>query len=88
MAKSVHERYRATLPTVAVLEPTFAPGMLALLFRPKSNKLFVRSTGPYLVLGVKGSTVVLQNLATGITMEKHKSNMKEMKWHNTLDGSG
>ena len=76
------------MPAVAVPEPTFAPGMLALLFRPKSNKLFVCSTGPYLVLGVKGSTVVLQNLATGITMEEHKSNEKEMKWHEPLDGSG
>ena len=88
MAKGVHERYRVVLPAVSVPEPTFAPGMLALLFRQKSNKLLVCSTGPYLVLGVKGSTVILQNLATGITMEEHKSNMKEMKWHDTLDGSG
>ena len=88
MAKGVHEHYRVTLPAVSVPEPTFAPGILALLFRPKSNKLFVRSTGPYLVLGVKGSTVILQSLAMGITMEEHKSNVKEMKWHNTLDGSG
>ena len=65
-------------------QPELSPGGLALLFRPRSNKLFVRSSGPYLILGTSGSTITLQNLATGITLEEHVSNVRPLRWHDTM----
>ena len=59
VATRVLEKYREALPEPTTAEPVFKPGTLALLYRPHSSKLFVRSTGPYLVLSSKGSTVVL-----------------------------
>ena len=83
-ARKSHERYRASVPPVTATPPALAPGGLALLFRPRSNKLFVRSSGPYLILSLAKSTVTLQNLATGITLEEHVSNVRPLRWHDTM----
>ena len=58
-ARKTHEKYRASLPQTGSQPSTLALGGLAVLFRPRGNKLLVASTGPYLVIALNGSEVTL-----------------------------
>ena len=84
VARKYHEHYQATVLSVMAKQSELSPGGFALLFQPRSNKLFVCCSEPYLILGTSGSTMTLQYLATGITLEEHISSVRPLHWHDTV----
>ena len=83
-ATAAHAKYRAKLQPCSEPKPDIRPGSLVLLYRPRTHKLFVRSTGPYLVIALRGSEATLQNLATGATLCEHVSNVRMLHWSDSL----
>ena len=59
VARKMHEDYRAKLLQSGVSPPALALGGLAVLYRPRASKLVVASSGPYLIIELKGSEVTL-----------------------------
>ena len=56
--------------------PTLAVGSFVMLLRPRTRKLQVPNTGPYLITAVREHTYVLRNLATNGELVEAKSNVR------------
>ena len=57
-----------------------------MILRPRTRKLQVANTGPYLVLEVRKHTYVLRNLTTNCSLIEHKSNVHPMHLPSTTHG--
>jgi hypothetical protein len=61
---------------------TVSVGKLAMVIRPRANKLLTRNSGPYLVVSIGEHTVTLQNLANGSIFVEHRSNVAPLMMFN------
>ena len=77
-------RYRAALArraaaaAASTTAATPAIGSLVFLLRPRATKLICSNSGPYLLVALRNTTAVLRNLATGVLLEEHVSNIRPL----------
>ena len=66
-------------PPAVPAPSTLAPGDMAMILRTCARKLTIPNSGPYQVVALHKHTVTLHNLATGATLQEHRSNVRAFK---------
>lgn len=80
-ATATHARYRASAEKPSTLpEDTLSltPGKLAMVVRPRTNKLFTRNAGPFIVTKVATPHVHLSSLTHGTQLREHVKNVRPL----------